>query len=279
MGIIDDLAMGFGMKPRTEDYDARTARGVAINKAVGNAPQQMAGMITSKLNAGGTISPSSSMYKYLDKSAFSGHDGSGGYSGAQLFTSAPVESTKVTPYSKYFTDRGYEQGYIPQMGSDKLSGDKPYAIGPFTSDKPMTIPTTFSILQKILGGAFGKQNQGAPLPSGAIAALEGGTLKAPSQMATQPDKPQGIITAAEALDGQITDEELADVTETPENEFAGMSNNEIARTLISRYNSDNVPPMETYSYLFENDPTYSNYLKTKPVSDQALAIALRIAGR
>lgn len=29
MGILDDLAMGFGMKARTEDYDARTARNLA----------------------------------------------------------------------------------------------------------------------------------------------------------------------------------------------------------------------------------------------------------
>lgn len=32
MGIIDDLAMGLGMKARTEDYDARTARTIARNE-------------------------------------------------------------------------------------------------------------------------------------------------------------------------------------------------------------------------------------------------------
>ena len=271
MGILDDLAMGFGQKPRTEDYDARTARGVAIDRAVRNAPQQMAGMITSKLNAGGTISPSSAMYKYLDRNAFSGSDDRGGYSGAQLFTSAPVGSTKVTPYSKYFTDRGYEQGYTPQIGSDKLSGDKPYAIGPFTSDKPMTIPTTFSILKNILGGAFGKQNQGAPLPSGAIAALEGGTLKAPSQMATQPDKPQGIITAAEASD---------DVTEMPENEFSGMNAGEIKDALMAKfYETGEDPTLDYTEELFDADDTYVSYLNSRPMEDKITAYANRLAGR
>ena len=33
MGILDDLAMGFGLKERTEDYDARTARTIASNEA------------------------------------------------------------------------------------------------------------------------------------------------------------------------------------------------------------------------------------------------------
>ena len=34
MGILDDLAMGFGLKERTEDYDARTARTIARNEGV-----------------------------------------------------------------------------------------------------------------------------------------------------------------------------------------------------------------------------------------------------
>lgn len=163
MGILDDLAMAFGAKPRTEDYDARTARGVATNAAVGNAPQQMAGMITSTLNAGGTISPSSSMYKYLDKSAFSGSDDSGGYSGAQLF------GEKSPAYNKYFTDRGYEAGYTPQVGSTALSGPKPYAIGPFTSANPIRLP---GILGLITGGLFGQRDREVPTVS-----ADGGAMR------------------------------------------------------------------------------------------------------
>lgn len=156
MGILDDLAMGFGLKPRTQDYDARTARGAAIDAAVGNAPQQMAGMIASTLNAGGTISPSSSMYQYLDKSAFSGSDDSGGYSGAQLF------GEKSPAYNKYLTDRGYEAGYIPQVGSTALSGPNPYAIGPFTSANPIRLP---GILGLITGGLFGQRDREVPTVS------------------------------------------------------------------------------------------------------------------
>ena len=36
MGILDDLAMGFGLKERTEDYDARTARTIALNEQYDN---------------------------------------------------------------------------------------------------------------------------------------------------------------------------------------------------------------------------------------------------
>ena len=34
MGLLDDLAMGFGLKERTEDYDARTARTIARDEGV-----------------------------------------------------------------------------------------------------------------------------------------------------------------------------------------------------------------------------------------------------
>lgn len=36
MGLLDDLAMGFGLKERTEDYDARTARTIALNEQYDN---------------------------------------------------------------------------------------------------------------------------------------------------------------------------------------------------------------------------------------------------
>ena len=36
MGILDDLAMGFGLKERTEDYDARTARTLALQEQYDN---------------------------------------------------------------------------------------------------------------------------------------------------------------------------------------------------------------------------------------------------
>ena len=36
MGILDDLAMGFGLKERTEDYDARTARNIALSEQYDN---------------------------------------------------------------------------------------------------------------------------------------------------------------------------------------------------------------------------------------------------
>jgi len=36
MGLLDDLQMGFGLKERTADYDARTARTIAVNDATRN---------------------------------------------------------------------------------------------------------------------------------------------------------------------------------------------------------------------------------------------------
>ena len=41
MGLLDDLQMGFGLKERTEDYDARTARTIAANEAAGGSNDAM----------------------------------------------------------------------------------------------------------------------------------------------------------------------------------------------------------------------------------------------
>ena len=56
MGILDDLAMGFGLKARTQDYDARTARTIAMNNdpSVRNARnQQERTMAMSRFHARG----------------------------------------------------------------------------------------------------------------------------------------------------------------------------------------------------------------------------------
>lgn len=155
MGILDDLAMGFGLKERTADYDARTARGVAVDNAVANAPnQQVAGMMTSILNSGGTISPSSSMYQYINPSDFGG--GGNDYSMANLIDKGPA-------YSNYLTGQGYSAGNFPQPVDSGYSGlakflfsapmnpnspslsfnptsPTPVAIGPFEFDEPIDMP-------------------------------------------------------------------------------------------------------------------------------------------
>ena len=130
MGILDDLAMGFGLKERTEDYDARTAKTIAMNEATSNAPnQQMATMMMSKLNSGGTISPSSAMYQGLNLGAFD--------EGTQP-NMASIMASQRGPHRRFIASRGYDQGYTPSVGGTGPSAT-PYAIGPLTMDKPLNL--------------------------------------------------------------------------------------------------------------------------------------------
>ena len=254
MGILDDLAMGFGMKERTADYDARTARTVAANEAAARRGDATDATFLAQARnprhssyIGDDYGSSGGARIFLDRVGARGGYEAGGDN------PSPVDDTRP------FIQRAL-------FSPESTPSPSPYAIGPMQMDQPLPAFGVMGLIKALAGGP----NKNA-LPSGAITALDSGTLKAPNQIA----RAQGILTAD---DGQITEEELADVTEAPEDEFAGMSNNEITRTLISRYNSDDVPPIETYSYLFDDDPVYKNLLKTKSVSDQAVAIGNRLAG-
>lgn len=187
MGILDDLAMGFGLKERTADYDARTARTIAANEAEQAARAAGAG----------------------DHAAMV----------AGIRARQNYNPSEPTAQGRYFLDRagargGYEAGtYTPTIAEDNRSfmqralfspesdpSPSPYAIGPLQMDQPLPAFGMMGLIKALAGGGNKK-----PLPSGAISALEGGTLKAPNKVA----RPLSILPAD---DGQITEEELADVT-------------------------------------------------------------------
>ena len=110
MGILDDLAMGFGLKERTEDYDARTARTIALNEQYDNEVDRLRAR----------------------------------QSGAYDVTRGGA--------ARYLQSRGREN-YAPQIARDDRSfgqrflysqegspSPTPYAIGPISMDKPLSLP-------------------------------------------------------------------------------------------------------------------------------------------
>lgn len=136
MGLLDDLAMGFGLKERTEDYDARTARTIAASEAAGGRNDAMA--LAKARN------PQHSSFLPVSRSR-----------GAQ----------------QYLGSRGYAEGYTPQVvprnqddrpfmqrllfSPESTPSPTPYAIGPLTMDQPLP---KFGILGLLsgLGGMFGR---------------------------------------------------------------------------------------------------------------------------
>lgn len=135
MGLLDDLAMGFGLKERTEDYDARTARTIAANEAA--AKRGRAGDVMALAQA---RNPQHSSFLPVSRSR-----------GAQQFLGS----------------RGYDEGYTPQVAEDdrpfmqrllfspeSAPSRTPYAIGPLKMDQPLP---SFGILGLLsgLGGMLG----------------------------------------------------------------------------------------------------------------------------
>lgn len=138
MGLLDDLQMGFGLKERTEDYDARTARTIAASEAAGGSNDVM--RLAQARNP--------------QHSSYIGDDVGRTSSGARRFL-----------------DRTGGESYNPQVADDDRSilsrlmfsptGDPsptPYAIGPLTMDQPLPKFGLLGLLSG-LGGMFGRDAQ------------------------------------------------------------------------------------------------------------------------
>lgn len=137
MGILDDLAMGFGLKERTEDYDARTARTIASNEAERAARASGAG----------------------DHAAMMA-----GIRARQNYnSSAPMGQ------SAYYLNRAGGANYRPQIAEDNrplmqrmlfsqegAASPRRYAIGPLTMDQPLPSFGIFGLLSSLSN--FNKQN-------------------------------------------------------------------------------------------------------------------------
>lgn len=146
MGILDDLAMGFGLKERTADYDARTAQTIAANRAADSIPGDNLAMRLAQAR-----NPDSRYYFGNDSGAMQAHD-------------------------NYLTGQGYSQGMFPQPVDSGYSGIQnilfsapmnpnspslsynppsptPASFGPFEMDETIDLPIPgISMITKLLEG-------------------------------------------------------------------------------------------------------------------------------
>ena len=147
MGILDDLAMGFGMKARTEDYDARTARTIALNERFG-------------------IGPNADVMGRSRALANKDYDVTSGRAGRFLANRGAGPS--YNPQIAQGDDRPFLQRML-YASPDSPQSPTPYAIGPMRFQEPIRIP---GILGMILSGLFGQQNREIPTVS-----ADGGSMR------------------------------------------------------------------------------------------------------
>jgi hypothetical protein len=125
MGILDDLAMGVGLKERTEDYDARTARTLALSEQYGNEEDRLRARASGAYDIG-----TGSAAQYL---------GSRGYD--EGYTPQVADD-----------DRPFMQRLMTSPTGDP--SPTPYAIGPLTMDQPLPQFGLLGLFTKGLSSMF-----------------------------------------------------------------------------------------------------------------------------
>ena len=193
MGILDDLAMGFGLKERTQDYDARTARTIAANQAsqrISDAGGSDHDAMVAGIRARQSYNPSTPTAQgrsFLDRAG-----ARGGYD-AGTYTPAIAEDNR--PFMQRFM-RSPESPVSPN----------PYAIGPMQFDEPIKLPalSLAGLLSSAFGGFGG--NQDKPRVSTrrepATGKIEGGS----GQPETGPEDFSGVEVAK--FDEGLSDAEI-----------------------------------------------------------------------
>ena len=258
MGILDDLAMGFGMKERTADYDARTARTIAVNDATRNISNDFERTkiqtqlrndpnfdyrnYTRRTPTGYDTGYSPSR-QYLDRAGARGGYDAGGY------------NPSIVEDNRPFMQRAL---YSPES----TPSPSPYAIGPMQMDQPLPAFGVMGLIKALAGGRRAKK-EAAPM-SAFDSTYSMGSL----------------IPRMSEAEGEFTEEEIADITEAPENEFAGMNSMDIKDALMAKFSETGEDPTLDYTEeLFGADDTYVNYLNSRPMEDKITAYANRLAGR
>lgn len=128
MGLLDDLQMGFGLKERTEDYDARTARNIALSEQYDNEFDRIRARQSNDYDVtrGGAAQ-------------FLGSRGRENY--------APqIEDDNRTMFERLL------------FSPESAPSPTPYAIGPLTMDQPLPKFGLLGLLSG-LGGMFGRDAQ------------------------------------------------------------------------------------------------------------------------
>lgn len=136
MGILDDLAMGFGLKERTEDYDARTARAIALDDRYGD--DHIAQMRARQGYETTSYDPRATPIGKNDQ-------------GRMVYRYG--YDTSTGPAAQYLGSRNYDEGYTPSMGGTDPS-PTPYAIGPLTMDQPLPQFSLLGLFTKGLSSMF-----------------------------------------------------------------------------------------------------------------------------
>ena len=142
MGILDDIKMGFGLKERTADYDARTARTIAANKASADVRSRGGG----------------------DHAAMR----------ARIRARQSYDPSNPTGQSEYYLNRAGGTGYRPAIAEDNrpfmqriltsptgAASPTPYAIGPMQLDQPLPAFGLLGLFTNGLSGIFGPNDDTA----------------------------------------------------------------------------------------------------------------------
>jgi hypothetical protein len=137
MGLLDDLAMGFGLKERTEDYDARTARNIAVSEQYDNE------------------------FDRIRARQSGDYDVTRG--GAAQF----LGSRGRDNYNPQIAQDNRSFGQRLLFSPESAPSPTPYAIGPLTMDQPLP---KFGILGMLsgLGGLLGGNTQQMGQPQTAV---------------------------------------------------------------------------------------------------------------
>lgn len=140
MGLLDDLQMGFGLRERTEDYDARTARTIAANEAAAKRGRAGDAMALAQAR-------NPSHFSYIGNDATSSE-------GARTFLNRiGGESYRPQPVQD---NRTMFQRLLFSPESDP--SPTPYAIGPVTLDQPLPAFGILGMLSGMLGGRGGEED-------------------------------------------------------------------------------------------------------------------------
>lgn len=131
MGILDDLAMGFGLKERTKDYDARTARTIAASEAAARRGDANNTMFLAQAR-----NPSHSSYI---------GDDAGSSGGARVF----LDRVGGTGYNPQVADdnRSFMQRLL--FSPESEASPTRYAIGPMEMDQPLPQFGIFGLLSSL----------------------------------------------------------------------------------------------------------------------------------
>ena len=157
MGLLDDLAMGLGIKERTEDYDARTADTIAANKVAADRGDASNAMYLAQAR-----NPDHASYFGNYEPAMQARDD-------YLFG---IGGTTYNPQAASAADdANFFQSLLFSAPVSEVNPVSPrrLAVGPFDLEQPVTAYSPLTLLSNMLGGLQNATGANDPLTSSAFA--------------------------------------------------------------------------------------------------------------